>query len=362
MTHSVVGKSIHDIETPALLLDLDASDQNIARMASFFVDRHAKLRPHFKNHKCTKLAQRQLAAGSQVGMTCANITEAEVLASSGVKNILIANQVVGKSKLERLVQIADKCTMAVAVDNLSQATALSAAAAHRNVVIDLLIEVDIGMGRCGVDPGKPTLLLAQQILDLPGTRFRGLQAYEGHCVYVNDFAKRSQQALQSMMLGVETRQLLEENGVQVDVLSGCCSANYQITGCLEGVDEVQAGTYATMDWRYHQLVPEFEIALSILSTVISSRPDQVVLDVGAKGIGAEFGIPRIKNEPDIEIPFFGAEEHLVVRQIPAWQVGEKIEVHASHACTTCNLYPQIFVHQQGHVVDVWPIDGRLGRG
>ena len=340
MIQSAIGTSLRELDTPALLLDLDASDQNIERMATFFADRTAQLRPHFKNHKCTKLAQRQLAAGSAVGMTCANITEAEALCRIGVSNILIANQIVGQAKLQRLVRLAEQCEIAVAVDDLAQAQSISAAATTRNVTIHLLMEVDIGMGRCGVAPHQSTLDLVNQIVDLPGTSFGGLQAYEGQCVFVDDFAARSLQATQSMMLAIETRDRLEQGGVKVDALSGCSSSTYKITGVLDGVDEVQAGTYATMDWRYHQLVPEFEIALSLLATVISYRADRAVLDVGAKTIGAEFGSPQIKGEPDIEIPFFGAEEH------------------PSHACTTCNLHPQLYVHQNGQVVDIWPIDGR----
>ena len=360
MTSFAVGNSIHDLDTPVLLLDLDASDRNISRMASSFAERPAKLRPHFKNHKCTALAKRQLAAGSSVGMTCANITEAEALGTAGVENILIANQSVGRGKIERLVRLAEKCEVTVAIDELSQARAISVAAADGNVNVDLLVEIDIGMGRCGVAPGKAVLDLAKQVIDLPGTTFRGLQAFEGHLVYVDDWAKRSQLATESMTLGINTRELCEKNGIEVGVLSGCSSSTYKITGYMDGVDEVQAGTYATMDWRYHELVPEFEIALSLLATVISCRPDQAVLDVGAKMIGAEFGSPKIKGAPDVEIPFFGAEEHLVLHKIPAWRVGDKVEVHSSHACTTCNLHPQLYVHQNGRVIDIWPIDGREG--
>ena len=360
MMHSAIGTSIYDLDTPALLLDLDASDRNINQMASFFADRRAKLRPHFKNHKCTKLAQRQMAAGSIVGMTCANITEAEALGRNGVENILIANQVVGGGKIERLVRLAEKSKLAVAVDELSQAKAISHAAANENVIVDVMVEVDIGMSRCGIAPGNPALELAKKVIGLPGTRFRGLQAYEGHCVYVDDLAARSQTATQAMSLAIATRALFENSGIQVEVVSGCSSATYKITGCMDGIDEVQAGTYATMDWRYHDLVPEFEIALSLLATVISCRRDQAVLNVGAKTVGAEFGYPKIKGEPAVEVPFFGAEEHLVLRNIPAWRVGDKVEVHSSHACTTCNLHPDLFVHQDEQVVDVWPIDGREG--
>ena len=355
-----VVMSIDELDTPRLLLDLAAADRNLTRMASYFSDRSAQLRPHFKNHKCTQLANRQLAAGSAVGMTCANIAEAEALARSGVSNILIANQIVGPSKLERLVRLAQLCEIAVAIDDFSQAEALSQVAAAHASTVGLFVEVDIGMGRCGVPPGKPALELAKQVRDLPGTSFRGLQAYEGHCVYVDDLATRSHQATSSMQLAIETRELVELHGIEVGAVSGSSSSTYNITGCMAGVDEVQAGTYATMDCRYRRLVPEFEVGLSVLATVISCRGDRAVLDAGAKAIGAEFGMPEIKNHPDVEVPFFGAEEHLALRQVPAWRLGEKVEVIPSHACTTCNLHPQMVVHQAGQVIDVWPIDGRAG--
>jgi D-serine deaminase-like pyridoxal phosphate-dependent protein len=134
-----------------------------------------------------------------------------------------------------------------------------------------------------------------------------------------------------------------------------------VTGVIDGVTELQAGTYPTMDWRYHEVVPEFEIALSVLARVISRRPDEAVLDVGVKGAGGEFGIPKIKGHDEIDIPFFASEEHLLIRQAPDWSIGEAVQLVSSHACTTCNLYREMFVHEDGKVVDVWPIEaaGRL---
>ena len=356
-----IGTPIEELDTPSLLLDRSASDRNIRKMADFFHDRKSQLRPHFKNHKCATLALRQLAAGSAVGMTCAKLGEAEVLAEHGVGNILIANQIVGRRKMDRLVEVARRTDLKVAVDATGQAEAISQAASAADVTVGILVEVDIGMGRCGVPAGEPALELAQAILPMPGLRFEGIQAYEGHAVYVNDLAERTEGVHQSFEMALETRRLLEQNGIQVKMISGGSSSTYQITGAIDGVDEIQAGSYPTLDWRYAQMLPEFEVALSIVTRVISKRPGAAVLDVGLKGAGCEFGPPRIKGFLEAEIPSFSSEEHCIVHSVPDWKVGDAVEILPSHACTTCNLYRAMYVHEDGRVVDVWPIEasGRL---
>lgn len=352
----LIGQRIEELDTPALLLDGPASDRNLQKMAKFFRGAKCQLRPHFKNHKCPTLAHRQLDAGSAVGMTCAKLGEAEILAEHGFNDLLIANQVVGVPKLERLVRLAQKINVAVAVDDLQQASAISEVAAAAGATVGLLIEVDIGMGRCGLAPGEPVLRLAQDLCRLPGVQFRGLQAYEGHAVYVDDPDERERRVRESMAMAVDTRRLLESYGIPVQLISGGSSATYQTTGRIDGVNEIQAGTYATMDWRYAQLAPEFEVALSVLARVISRRPGVAVLDVGIKGAGSEFGTPRIKDHPDVEIPLFLSEEHCIVRSAPAWPIGSVVHLLPSHACTTCNLHRWLYVHDAGRVVDVWPIE------
>ena len=351
-----IGRPLEDLDTPTLLLDRAASDRNLARMAAFFRDRSAKLRPHFKNHKCVTLAKRQLAAGA-VGMTCAKLSEAEILVEHGIDNVLIANQVVGAIKCERLARLAMRAKVSVAVDHIEQALAISRAATAVGSTVFLLIEVDIGMGRCGVTPGQPAIELARRIVDLPGVHFAGLQAYEGHLVNVVDRAERTTRARAAMQQAVETRRLLGAAGLPVGCVSGCSSATYDSTGAMDGVDEVQAGTYATMDRQYQRLAPEFEVALSLLVRVIS-RPTstRAVLDVGVKGAGAEFGVPSIRDFPDAQIPLFLAEEHTVVQPSPDWCIGQVLHLIPSHACTTCNLHRELVVHENGQVVDVWPIE------
>ena len=352
-----IGTPIEDLDTPSLLLDRPASDRNLRKMADFFQGRTAQLRPHFKNHKCVTMAQRQLDAGSAVGMTCAKLGEAEVLADGGISDVLIANQVVGPAKMQRLVEVARRIDLKVAVDHLVQAEPISKAASAAGVTVGILIEVDIGTGRCGLKPGKPVLELAQTISSLDGLRFDGLQAYEGHAVYVNDPTERTQLVQEAFEKALETRRLLEQNGIEVRILSGGSSSTYQITGAIDGVNEIQAGSYATMDWRYAEMLPDFEVALSVLARVISKRPGVAVLDVGLKGAGCEFGSPRIKDHPVVEIPHFVSEEHCIVRNAPSWKIGKTVQLLPSHACTTCNLHRKIFVHEDGHVVDVWPIEG-----
>ena len=358
----VIGSRLEDLDTPVLLLDAAAFDRNLTRMASFFRDRACRLRPHFKNHKCTRIARRQLEAGAVVGMTCAKVGEAEVLADAGFDDVLIANQVVGDRKLERLAALAGRIRVRVAVDHADSTLALSQAAQRAGVVVGVLVEVDIGMGRCGVPPGEPALKLARQAAQLPGLRFDGLQAFEGHLVYLEDGDERRRRTTEAVQLALQTRRLIEDAGLAVDIVSGGSTSTYATTGTMEGVDELQAGSYVTMDCVYHRLVPEFEVALSVLTRVISRpKPDVGVLDVGVKGGGHEFGLPQIKGYPEAEIPFFLAEEHCVVRSVPDWRLGQTVELIPSHACTTCNLHRAFHVHRAGRVVDVWPIEaaGRL---
>ena len=355
---TMIGAPIEDLDTPVLLVDGPAMERNLRRMAGFFGGRRCQLRPHFKNHKCTQLARRQLQAGSAVGITCAKLGEAEALAEAGIYDVLIANQVVGAPKLPRLVNVARRIDLRVAVDHVDQARAIAQASAKEGVTVGVLVEIDIGMGRCGVMPGRPALELARQVAALPGLRFDGLQAYEGHLVSIPDRQERRRRTLECVQLAVETRRLIEDDGLAVGVLSGGSTATYDVTGAIEGVDEVQAGTYATMDWMYRRLTPEFELALGVLARVISRpKPGVAILDVGFKGLGHEFGPPKPRPHVGADLESSLNEEHCIIKGALDWRLGQTVELIPSHACTTCNLYRQLHVHQDGRVVEVWPIEG-----
>ncbi|HVM51104.1 MAG TPA: DSD1 family PLP-dependent enzyme [Candidatus Acidoferrum sp.] len=349
-----------EVDTPALLLDGEALEANLQTMARFFAGRHCKLRPHFKSHKCTAVARRQMQAGA-VGITCAKLGEAEVVAAAGIRNILIANQVVGPLKIRRLLELARCAEPMVLVDSAENVRMLSEAAVSAGARLGVLIEVDVGMGRCGVAPGQPALDLARVVASSPGLRFDGLHGYEGHCVDLRDEAERVEKTRRSLKAMIETRRLVEGSGLPVSIVTGGGTGTYTINGDCEGVDEVQAGSYAAMDWWYKDIRPEFQQAMSILTTVVSRpTPATAVIDVGRKGVGAEWGPPRIKNLPGADVASFGSEEHTKLSVPPGspLRVGDRVEIIPSHGCTTSNLYSEFIVHRAGKPLEVWPIEGR----
>lgn len=351
---------LSEVDTPALLLDDVALQANIRRMADFFTNRRCRLRPHFKSHKCTTIARLQMQAGA-VGITCAKLGEAEVVADAGIRDILIANQIVGPVKIRRLMELCSRANLIVAMDSAENVRELAAATAAARVRLCVLVEVDVGMHRCGVATGQAALELARLVASEPGLKFEGLQGYEGHCVDLRDTKEREEKTRQSLKLLVETRRLIERAGLKVNIVSGGGTGTYTITGDCDGVDEVQAGSYAAMDWWYSDIRPEFQQAMSILATVISRpTPEFVVIDVGRKGIGAEWGPPRVKDVPGASVASYSSEEHLkiTVPEDSSLRIGDRLEIIPSHGCTTSNLYSEFIVHKQGRVTERWPIEGQ----
>lgn len=355
-TEALIGKSIDELTTPALIVDADALDHNLRLLADYFADRHCKLRPHFKSHKCVTLARRQIAAGSCVGITAAKLSEAEVLVAGGVDDVLIANQVVGAKKARRVAALVKQApTVRVVVDSALNVAEMASAASAAGVETGVLVEVDIGMNRCGVAPGAATVNLARLVHTTPGVRLDGLQGFEGHIILREDADERRRSCIESMAILVAMREALLEAGLPCPLVSGGGTGTYDVTGDLAGIDEMQAGSYALMDACYRKVRPEFEYALSVLSTVVSARGDTIVGDVGLKGVGSDFGFPLIVGHPQAEV-LYVAEEHLPVRNVPA-SVGDRIRIIPTHGCTTCNLHRRMWIVRDDLIEDVWPIEG-----
>jgi len=350
--------SMWDLDTPALVLDLDALEANIAYMANFMAGASASLRPHSKTHKCAQIARRQIAAGA-VGITCAKLGEAEALAPVA-PDILIANQIVGPTKIGRLVRLRCQTDVMVAVDAAANIDDLSAAAAAAGVTLRLLVEVDIGMGRCGVDTPEQALELARRVDGASGLVFAGLQGYEGHAVMIPEEEARRAAAEKAMAKLTSARRFIEKSGLPVSIVSGGGTGTYKFTGNYPGVDEVQAGSYATMDARYGGIIPEFRPALSVLATVVSKpNDDRVISDAGMKSITPEFGMPVVL-QPEGLVTAKLSEEHGTHDGAGAagLRLGDKILLQPTHGCTTINLHDRYFVVQGERVVDVWPVDAR----
>jgi len=354
-----------DVDTPALLIDLEAMEYNMALMGAYFkglAQRGCKcrLRPNVKTHKTPILAHKELAAGYTTGITCAKLGEAEVMALSGIRDILIANEIVGPYKIARLVNLARHAELKLAVDQAQNVAALSEAACAKGVQLGVLVEVNTGLNRCGVAPGEAALQLAQLVDRSPGLVFTGLQGYEGHCVNIPNREERVGQVHQALQPLLDTRKLIEASGLEVKLVSSGATSTYNITAEMEGIDEIQAGSYLLMDVWYERLTPEFRCALTVLATVIS-RPDprRIILDVGMKAMTIDHGMPRVKGLHGVHEMRFPEEHGIIELEQPSpIQVGDKLELIPSHVCTTVNLYDRFHAISRGQVEAVWPIYAR----
>jgi len=303
-----IGTPVAELDTPALLLDLDAFEGNVAKMARFMAQRSANLRPHVKTHKCSTIGKIQIEAGAQ-GLTCAKLGEAEAMADAGIRDLLIANQIVGPVKIARLVELARRSDVIVAVDELGNARDIAAAAAAGGLSVNVIIEVNTGMNRCGTEPGEDTLALAKSIAGLDGLRFRGVMGYEGHAVLIDDFEKKRQVATESAEQLLATADLLRRRGIEVEIVSAAGTGTYMITSDLDGITEIQAGSYVAMDTTYRSVVPDFEHSLFLLSMVISRHRDEwVVTDAGKKAVTEEFGLPKLLDAPGAELVSLSEEQ------------------------------------------------------
>ena len=359
MINYVIGLNKKELDTPVLCLDSEKLEENIAEMAEFLKRTGVSLRPHTKTHKCPTIAWMQLRAGA-IGVTCAKMEEAEVMARSGIRDILIANQIVAPRKIKRLVSLASSADIMVAVDQPQNIQDISDAAAARGVTVRMLIEVDVGMHRCGTEGAEEALVLARQILEQPGVQFAGVMGYEGHAVMIEDDKQREAAAKLAMSKLVGVRDSLAEQGIEVGIVSGGGTGTYLTTGSFPGVTEIQAGSYATMDGRYRQVGIPFHHALTVLAGVISTDgDDHAVTDAGLKTLTSEFGLPRVLRPKGWEVVKF-SEEHSALKRIDGEPLkpGDTVELIPSHGCTTINLHDYYVVTRKDAVEAVWPIAAR----
>ena len=242
-------RTLADLVTPALVVDVPALDRNIATMARFFADSPCLLRPHVKAHKTPAIARRQLAAGACIGLTCATVAEAEAVAPL-TQDVLIANEVIGADKWSRSAALARSVRVTTAVDSRHGAEGLAAAAQAAGTRIGVLVDLDVGQGRCGVRPGQEALSLARLVAAIPSLELRGVMGYEGHVQPMRDRAAREAAARTSMRALVDTAALLREAGLPCPIVSAGGTGTYDISGRVPGVTEIQAGSYALMDTDY----------------------------------------------------------------------------------------------------------------
>ena len=356
-----VGTPKLELDTPALILDLDVVEANIARMADFLRDKPARIRPHMKTHKTPALAYKQLAAGA-IGVTCAKLGEAEVMAQAGITDILVANEIVGAVKIERLMSLARSTDIMVAVDDEQNVDDLDQAADRWGVRPRVLVEVDNGTHRCGVQRGEPTLRLASQVAESRNLRLAGVMGYEGFAVFIPDAEERARAARGAMEILTGAADDCRGSGLEIGIVSAGGTGTYDTTGAYPGVTEIQAGSYITMDGRYKGIGLPFECGLTVLATVISRpRPEVLITDLGMKQISHEFGMPLVLGIPGATMTKLSEEHGQIELADPgavALRAGDKVEILPTHGDTTINIHDYFFAVRGGILEAVLPVGAR----
>lgn len=355
------GAPVAEIDTPALVLDIGAAERNIRRMADRFAGQKVRLRPHAKTHKTPILAHKQLAAGA-IGVTCTKLGEAEVMAAAGIGDILLSSEVVGATKVGRLIALNRHARVITVIDDAAAARAISDAAEAAGIRVPALVDIDVGQRRTGVQPGEPALALAREISRMPGLKLIGVQGYEGHLQHIQDEQQRGDRCRAAMQALTGTAELLAQDGLGVEIVSTGGTGTHAFAGEFPGITEIQPGSYVVMDAHYGTVEGlAFEQALFIRTTVISKgRSDAATVDAGLKAASIDSGLPGVRGIPGAQFLFAGDEHGTVLfgEPRPDVRVGDVIELVPSHCDTTINLHDFYWVVRDGKIEDVWPIAAR----
>jgi D-serine deaminase-like pyridoxal phosphate-dependent protein len=362
---------LEDLPTPALVLDLAPFERNLAKMAAHLARHGLRVRPHTKTHKCPEIGRRQMAAGA-VGLCCAKVSEAEVMASGGLGSLLITSPIATADKAERVAALARSCReLLMVVDSERGARLLSRAAAAAGVEVGVLVDLDPGTHRTGVALGEPALAFVALVRSLPALRFEGLQAYAGHLQHVHGFDERRARAREIWARVLETRRALERAGSPPRILTGGGTGTFDIDPDVEGITDLQVGSYVFMDVEYRAIggpggapFEPFETALFVLLTAISQPvPTRITLDGGFKAFATDSVRPELLDVTGVKYHWGGDEHGILELQEPSRRIelGDKLRVRVPHCDPTVNLYDGFWALRGDVVTEWWPIAAR-GRG
>ncbi|MEK9670976.1 MAG: DSD1 family PLP-dependent enzyme [Rhodospirillaceae bacterium] len=362
-----IGDVLEDVDTPALLIDLDAFERNLDRMAAFCADAGVRLRPHAKTHKSAHIARQQIERGA-VGVCCQKVGEAEALVQAGITDVLISNQVVGRHKLNRLSALARHARVAVCADDMDNVYDLNSAAGQVGVVMDVLVEIDVGAGRCGVEPGAAAVKLAQCVSRQRNLRFGGLQAYHGSAQHIRDFSERKMAINAAQALTRKTVELLAGAGIECETVAGAGTGTYEFHTTSGVWNELQCGSYTFMDADYGQnkmakgeAFGTFDNALFVYATVMSkTRDDRCVIDAGHKALGNDQGFPLLADLPEVTYSK-PSDEHGTLdisEASQALKLGDKVKLIPGHCDPTVNLHDWFVGVRNNRVEALWPVTAR----
>lgn len=357
-----------DLPTPALLLDMDAFEFNVAKMAKHCREHDRALRPHGKTHKCPEIAKALVRAGAS-GTCAAKISEAEVFAANGVSGLLVTTAVIGKQKIERAVRLASHSHDTIfSVDNAQNVRDLNEAAGAAHIKMNVAVDLFIA-GRTGIQPGDPALGLAQSIASLPNLQLVGIQAYAGHASHVIGWEERRKVSQTAMARVVETARLFEKNGIECPLVTGGSTGTYNIDSDIKGVSELQPGSFLFMDVDYSRIggkdgpvYRDFRTSLSVLTTVVSRPTDGLaIVDGGLKAFSTDKPFtPEAKGIQGITYAW-GGDEHGkldVTKASAPVNLGDRVEFVVPHCDPSVNLYDRLYCVRGDNVEAVWKIAAR----
>jgi D-serine deaminase-like pyridoxal phosphate-dependent protein len=358
---------VGEVDTPALLVELDAFESNLRRMADAVTQAGVRLRPHAKTHKCASIARRQIALGA-VGVCCQKVSEAEALVDAGIEDVLVSNQVIGARKLARLAALAGRARIGVCVDHALGVAELARAVAAAGSEVWVLVEIDVGARRCGVGPGAPAVELALQVSRCPGLHFAGLQAYQGSAQHRRAHAERRQLVDTAVALTRQTVAELADQGLECEVVAGAGTGTFRFEAASGVFNELQCGSYIFLDRDYAQNLDEsgtpgseFQHSLFLLSTVMSvPREHVVIVDAGLKSMTFDAGLPAVHAPAGADYER-ASDEHGRIDtsdcNLPP-QLGDRVWLIPGHCDPTVNLHDWIVAVRNGVVEEVWPVEAR----
>jgi D-serine deaminase-like pyridoxal phosphate-dependent protein len=357
-----VGCSADELDTPVLCIDLDRLERNIQRYAQTCRQRGMQWRPHAKGHQSPEIARRQIEAGA-LGVTCAKMAEAEVMAAAGVSDILIANQLAGPHKMRRLAALRAICDPIVTVDHRDQVDAIEAAMKQTGQTVRAIIEVDIGLQRAGVPQVEQALELARYVARRSSIQFVGIMGYEGHLLTLPDQQEKSRRVTEALDLLQDCRRQIENVGLECTIVSAGGTGSYRFSIEHPAVTELQAGGWVFMDAFYRHVcqIDEFENALTVIATVVG-RParDRAIIDAGRKSINGDLHAPLVVGRPGVTVDRLSAEHgwlHLA-DEAQSLKIGDRVELIPGYGDFTCVLYDGYHVLRNRQVAAIWPISTR----
>ncbi len=359
---SLIGKSVDDLDTPALCVDLDAMESNIRELAAACRQNGVAWRPHAKCHKSVDVGRKLIAAGA-IGLTCAKLGEAEIFAAAGIKDLLIANELVGPQKVRRLVELRRIADPVFCIDHIDQALPISQAMHAAGLRVRAVLEVNVGMNRAGILPGEPALFLAQEIARLPGIELAGVMGWEGHLVIVEDPKEKEARIREALSQLTATRDLLVANSLPCPIVSCGGTGSYPISVSHPGVTEIEAGGAIFMDAFYRRKchISAFQLALKVVATVVSRpAPERAIIDAGRKTMNMEMAMPFVLGREDIEVKSLSAE-HGTLTLAPSAQnlrIGDRLEIIPGYSDFTNVLHDQFYALRGTRIEAIWPLQGR----